>query len=135
MAGPSGKNLQIPYINIELWTRFTIHAHTPHTNWYFWFTLPFPVLPICSRWLTLIQLPPSCRVKSVRLDFYLPANKIKHLFVCHARKEPTLRTHHVGQRANPAPVAIATNLNRSHAHQLQMSNVKNAANVLQAFGR
>ena len=109
-------------------------AHTD--NWYFWFTLMlFPVLPICSRWLKLIQPSPSRRVKSVRLDFYLPANKIKHLFVCHVGKEPTLRTLRVGQHANPAPVAIATNLNRSHAHQVQMSNVKSAPSVLQAFGR
>ena len=107
-----------------------------HTeNWYFWFTLPSPVLPICSRWLKLIQPRPSCRVKSVRLDFYHPANKIKHLFVCHAKKGPTLRTPRVGQHASPALAAIATNLNINHVHQLQMWNVKNAASVLQAFGR
>ena len=95
----------------------------------------FFFLPIYSRWMKLIPLPLSCRVKSVLLDFHLPANKIKHLFVCHARKEPTLRTPRVGQHASPAPLAIATNLNRNHVHQLQMSNVKNAASVLQAFGR
>ena len=96
---------------------------------------PFPVLLIYSHWLRLMQPPPSCPVKSVRLDFYLPANKIKHLFVCHAKKEPILRTPRVGPHANPAPVAVATNLNHNHVQQLQMSNVKNVGSVLQAFGR
>ena len=107
-----------------------------HTeNWYFWFTFPFLVLLICSRWLKLIQPRPSCRVKSVRLDFYLPANNLKHLFVCHAKKGPTLRTPRVGQHASPALAAIATNLNGNHVHQRQIWNVKNAASVLQASGR
>ena len=107
-----------------------------HTeNWYLWFTLPFPVLLICSRWLRLIPLPLSCPVKSVRLDIRLPANKTKHLFAYHAKKGPTLRTPRDGQHASPAPAALATNLNRNHVHQPQMSNVKNAAGVLQAFGR
>ena len=92
-------------------------------------------MPICSCWLQLIPPPPTCRVKSVLLDFRPSANKMKHHFACNAKKEPTLRTPRVGQHVSHALLAIATSLNRNHVLQLQMWYVKNAASALQASGR
>ena len=95
----------------------------------------FFFLPICSRRLKLIPPSPSGPVKSVPPDFHLSVHKMKHLFVYHAKKGPSLRTTRVGQNASRASAAALTNLNSNHVPELPMWYVKNAVCALKAFGR